>query len=77
MSSTESLRNDHFLIERMVRALNTTADLLQAGKSIPAPFLDQAIDLRKTLPTSATTARRKIRSFPRLKKAVCPATAGP
>lgn len=47
MSWTESLRNDHFLIEKMTRALNLTAELLKAGGSITAPFLEHTIDFAR------------------------------
>lgn len=32
MSSTESLRKDHYLIEKMLKSLNITIELLQEGK---------------------------------------------
>ena len=77
MSSTESLRNDHFLIERMVRALNTTADLLQAGKSIPAPFLDQAIDFTKNFTNVCHHGKEEDSLFPTLEKGGMPRDGGP
>lgn len=35
MSSTESVRKDHYLIEKMLKSLNITIELLQEGKKIP------------------------------------------
>ncbi len=77
MSSTELLRNDHFLIERMVRALNTTANLLQAGKSIPAPFLDQAIDFTKNFTNVCHHGKEEDSLFPTLEKGGMPRDGGP
>lgn len=35
MSSTESVRKDHYLIEKMLKSLNITIELLQEGKKNP------------------------------------------
>lgn len=77
MSSTESLRNDHFLIERMMRALNTTADLLKAGKSIPAPFLEQAIDFTRNFTNVCHHGKEEETLFPTLEKGGMPREGGP
>lgn len=66
--STESLRNDHFLIEKMMRALNVTADLLKAGKSIPEPFLEQAIDFTKNFTNVCHHGKEEDSLFPALEK---------
>ncbi|AIC14385.1 hemerythrin domain-containing protein [Nitrososphaera viennensis] len=77
MSSTESLRNDHFLIEKMMRALNVTADLLQAGKSIPAPFLEQALDFTKNFTNVCHHGKEEDTLFPTLEKGGMPREGGP
>lgn len=76
-SSTESLRNDHFLIEKMMRALNTTAELLKAGKSIPAPFLEQAIDFTKNFTNVCHHGKEEDTLFPTLEKGGMPRQGGP
>lgn len=77
MSSTESLRNDHFLIEKMLRALNVTADLLKAGKSIPAPFLEQAIDFAKNFTNVCHHGKEEETLFPTLERGGMPREGGP
>jgi hemerythrin-like domain-containing protein len=71
MSSTESLRNDHFLIEKMTRALLVTADLLKAGKPIPAPFLEQALDFTKNFINVCHHGKEEDTLFPTLEKGAC------
>lgn len=75
--STESLRKDHFLIEKMMRALNVTADLLKAGKSVPAPFLDQAIDFTKNFTNICHHGKEENSLFPALEKSGMPREGGP
>jgi hemerythrin-like domain-containing protein len=77
MSSTESLRNDHFLIEKMVRALNVTADLLEAGKPVPAPFLEQALDFTKNFTTVCHHGKEEDTLFPTLERGGMPREGGP
>lgn len=75
--STESLRNDHFLIEKMMRALCVTADLLKAGKSIPAPFLEQAIDFTRNFTNVCHHGKEEDSLFPALEKSGMPREGGP
>ncbi len=77
MSSTESLRKDHFLIEKMMRALNTTAELLKTGKSIPAPVLEQAIDFAKNFTNACHHGKEETSLFPTLEKNGMPREGGP
>jgi hemerythrin-like domain-containing protein len=76
-SSTESLRNDHFLIEKMVRALNVTADLLKAGKSMPALFLEQALDFTNNFTNVCHHGKEEDTLFPSLEKNGMPREGGP
>jgi hemerythrin-like domain-containing protein len=75
--STESLRRDHFLIEKMMRALGVTAELLKAGKSIPAPFLEQAIDFTKNFTNVCHHGKEEDSLFPALEKGGMPREGGP
>lgn len=75
--STESLRKDHFLIEKMMRALGVTADLLKAGKSIPAPFLEQAIDFTKNFTNVCHHGKEENSLFPALERGGMPRDGGP
>jgi hemerythrin-like domain-containing protein len=77
VSSIESLRNDHFLIEKMMRALNTTADLLKAGKSIPAPFIEQAMDFTKNFTNVCHHGKEEDTLFPTLERGGMPREGGP
>jgi hemerythrin-like domain-containing protein len=76
-SSTESLRNDHFLIEKMMRALNVTADLLKAGKTLPAPFLEQALDFTKNFTNVCHHGKEEDILFPTLERGGMPRDGGP
>lgn len=75
--STESLRKDHFLIEKMMRALGVTADLLKAGKSIPAPFLEQAVDFTKNFTNVCHHGKEEDSLFPALERGGMPREGGP
>jgi hemerythrin-like domain-containing protein len=76
-SPTESLRNDHSLIEKMVRALNVTADLLKAGKSVPASFLEQALDFTNNFTNVCHHGKEEDILFPSLEKSGMPREGGP
>lgn len=75
--STESLRNDHFLIEKMIRALNVTADLLKAGNTLPASFLDQAMDFTKNFTNVCHHGKEEDSLFPALEKGGMSREGGP
>ena len=38
--STASLRRDHDLIEKVLRSMSATIQLLEKGTSVPAPILN-------------------------------------
>ena len=75
--STESLRKDHFLIEKMIRALNVTADLLKTGRSIPAPIIEQALDFTKNFTNVCHHGKEEDSLFPALEKGGMPREGGP
>jgi hemerythrin-like domain-containing protein len=75
--STESLRRDHSLIEKMLKALDTTATLLRAGRSIPAPILDQIIDFTNNFTIVCHHGKEEVSLFPTLEKSGMPREGGP
>jgi hemerythrin-like domain-containing protein len=75
--STESLRRDHHLIEKMLKALDTTAALLKSGKAIPAPILDQMIDFTKNFTIVCHHGKEEGSLFPALEKSGMPREGGP
>ena len=74
---TESLRKDHFMIEKMMRALNVTADLLMSGKAIPAQFLDQALDFTRNFTNVCHHGKEEDSLFPALERNGMPREGGP
>ena len=77
MSSTESLRRDHDLIEKMLRALKVTAQMLQEGKSVPAPILDQSIEFTKNFMLLCHHGKEEGTLFPTLELHGMPREGGP
>jgi hemerythrin-like domain-containing protein len=75
--STESLRRDHNLIEKMLKAFDTTAGLLKSGKTIPAPILDQMIDFTKNFTIVCHHSKEEGSLFPTLEKNGMPREGGP
>jgi len=75
--STESLRKDHHLIEKMLKALDVTAGLLKSGKAIPAPVLDQMIDFTKNFAITCHHGKEEGSLFPALEKNGMPRVGGP
>lgn len=68
MSSTESLRKDHYLIEKMLKSLNITIELFQEGKKIPNEILYQTIDFLKNFTNICHQGKKKKHYSPLLKK---------
>jgi hemerythrin-like domain-containing protein len=75
--STESLRRDHSLIEKMLKALDTTAGLLKSGKAIPAPILDQMIDFTKNFTIVCHHGKEEDSLFPALERGGMSREGGP
>ena len=75
--STESLRKDHQLIEKMLKALETTAVLLKDGRSIPAPILSQIIDFAKNFTIVCHQRKEENSLFPALEKNGMQSEGGP
>ncbi len=68
MSSTQSLRNDHILIEKMLKSLDTTKKLLVDGKQIPKNILEQTIDFTKNFTNVCHHGKEEDSLFPNLEK---------
>lgn len=66
MSSTESLRKDHYLIEKMLKSLNITIELLQEGKK--KSEWDQTIDFLKNFTNICHHGKEEETLFPSLEK---------
>lgn len=75
--STESLRRDHQLIEKMLKALDTTAGLLKSGRAVPAPILDQIIDFTSNFTIVCHHGKEEGSLFPALENSVMPREGGP
>jgi len=75
--STESLRRDHNLIEKMLKALDTTAGLLKSGKAVPASILDQIIEFTKNFTIVCHHGKEEGSLFPALEKSGIPREGGP
>ena len=75
--STESLRRDHGLIEKMLKALDTTSGLLKSGKSVPAPILGQIIDFTKNFTIVCHHGKEEGSLFPALEMSGMPREGGP
>ncbi|HXG06353.1 MAG TPA: hemerythrin domain-containing protein [Nitrososphaera sp.] len=76
-STTESLRRDHNLIEKMLRALDTTTALLKSGKIIPAAILEQVIDFTKNFTIVCHHGKEEDSLFPALENSGMPREGGP
>lgn len=68
MSSTQSLRNDHFLIEKMLKSLDVTKKLLEDEKKIPKNILEQTIDFTKNFTNVCHHGKEEDSLFPNLEK---------
>ena len=77
MSSTESLRRDHELIERILRALTVTAEMLQDGRTVPSPILNQVIDFTKNFMLMCHHSKEEDALFPTLETHGMPREGGP
>jgi hemerythrin-like domain-containing protein len=77
MSSTESLRKDHALIEKMIESLKTISSLLNNGKQIPESILDQAIDFSLNFTNACHHGKEEESLFPTLEKKGMPREGGP
>lgn len=75
--STESLRRDHALIEKVLKAMWATVPLLQGGKTIPEPVINQVIDFTKNFTDVCHHGKEENSLFPELEKKGMPKESGP
>lgn len=75
--STTSLRKDHDLIEKVIKSMDTTVQLLENGKSIPESILLPVIDFSKNFTDVCHHSKEENSFFPALGKAGMPTNMGP
>jgi hemerythrin-like domain-containing protein len=75
--STVSLKKDHDLIEKVLRAMWATIPLLKSGKTIPEPIIFQVIDFTKNFTDVCHHGKEENSLFPQLEKKGMPKESGP
>lgn len=75
--STVSLRRDHELIEKAVKAMESTIQLLNDGKQIPESILLPTIDFSKNFTDICHHTKEEKSLFPALEQAGLPSNMGP
>ena len=75
--STASLRRDHELIEKAVKAMESTIQLLNNGKQIPESILLPTIDFSKNFTDVCHHTKEEKSLFPALEQAGMPSNMGP
>ena len=75
--STTSLRKDHELIEKVLKAIWATIPLLKSGKTIPESILMPVIDFTKNFMDVCHHGKEEDSLFPELEKKGMPRNTGP
>lgn len=75
--STTSLRRDHELIEKVIKAMESTIQLLHDGKQIPESILLPVIDFSKNFTDVCHHTKEEKSLFPALEQAGLPTNMGP
>jgi hemerythrin-like domain-containing protein len=75
--STASLRRDHELIEKVIKAMESTIQLLNDGKQIPEFILLPVIDFSKNFTDVCHHSKEEKSLFPALEQAGLPTNMGP
>jgi len=75
--STASLRRDHELIEKVIKAMESTIQLLNDGKQIPESILLPVIDFSKNFTDVCHHSKEENSLFPALEQAGMPSNMGP
>jgi len=75
--STASLRRDHELIEKVIKAMEATVQLLNNGKQIPESILLPVIDFSKNFTDVCHHSKEENALFPALEQAGMPKNMGP
>lgn len=71
------MRRDHDLIEKVLRAVESTVQMLREGRQIPGPILAQVIDFSTNFTDVCHHGKEGGSLFPSLERAGMPATMGP
>lgn len=75
--STASLRRDHDLIEKVIKTMESTIQLLNDGKQIPESILLPVIDFSKNFTDVCHHSKEENSLFPALEQAGMPHNMGP
>jgi len=75
--ATESLRKDHDLIEKVVRAMEVTLQMLKADKKIPESILMPTVDFSKNFTDVCHHGKEEESLFPALGQSGMPTNMGP
>jgi hemerythrin-like domain-containing protein len=75
--STVSLRKDHDLIEKVIKSMEVTLQLLKNGKTIPESILLPVIDFSKNFTNVCHHGKEEESLFPALERAGMPHNMGP
>ena len=75
--STSSLRRDHELIEKVIKAMQSTIELLNNNKQIPESILLPVIDFSKNFTDVCHHTKEEKSLFPALEQAGMPTNMGP
>ena len=75
--STVSLKRDHDLIDKVLKAMESTVQMLRDGKQIPEPILNQVIDFSTNFTDVCHHSKEEDSLFPSLEKAGMPKNMGP
>lgn len=75
--STSSLRRDHDLIEKVMKAMEATIQLLKSGNKIPEPILSQVIDFTTNFTDVCHHTKEEKSFFPALERSGMPSNMGP
>jgi hemerythrin-like domain-containing protein len=74
-SPTDMLEQEHRSIAKVVAVTSELADRIEAKQPIDREILRNIVEIIASLPTAATTARKKICSFPCWSQTACPCAA--
>ena len=75
--TTESLRRDHELIEKVIKAMQSTIELLNDKKQIPESILLPVIDFSKNFTDVCHHTKEEKSLYPALEEAGMPTNMGP
>ena len=75
--STASLRRDHELIEKVIKAMESTIELLNNGKQVPEFIWLPVIDFSKNFTDVCHHSKEEKSLFPALEQAGLPTNMGP